>query len=513
MRISIRAGLVVLSAAFASSGWAHADHATASAKADFPVRETSHADGILAVDEAWFWDGGTLDGRVPDGALCDLTAPCPVFAVEVADGGRRLRVGIDTPERLDTFVVEVFDPQGVLAGADSNANKFNSAVLVDAPAGGRWTVRVRPEAVTRASFRLRAKLESELPEERFTGGARRALLPNLRTVPPYEFTFVAPANPLNGLYPPDTINPPLEVAGIAPLSCTADEMAPPSLGGGGAVDCLRFTSGPINLGPGIYDMRFSLLEDALAGTAYLNLEELLARTVVGPKLQAVHFSDGSVEFIPAGTYSFHPVHFHFHDDYVLSFELYAVTDPEHGGGLTPAGLGTKSGFCPADQLFGDWADFGQGYETPGGDSPLDNCFSPVGGVLGLSVGWGDVYRWQRPGMYVEFGGQPNGRYVVRSIVDAEHRVLETNDGDNVSYAYIEVQGRTIELLERGWGLDPWDPDKVVFDGPGPVQRSATAAGAAAQDSGGGGALPLLSLLLAGACAGMRYRRRRPVAPA
>ena len=134
-------------------------------------------------------------------------------------------------------------------------------------------------------------------------------------------------------------------------------------------------------------------------------------------------------------------------------------------------------------------------------------------MLGLSVGWGDVYRWQRPGMYVEFGGQPNGRYVVRSIVDAEHRVLETNDGDNVSYAYIEVQGRTIELLERGWGLDPWDPDKVVFDGPGPVQRSATAAGAAAQDSGGGGALPLLPLLLAGACAGMRYRRRRPVAPA
>ena len=134
MRISIRAGLVVLSAAFTSGGWAHADHATAAAKADFPVRETSHADGILAVDEAWFWDGGTLDGRVPDGALCDLTAPCPVFAVEVADGGRRLRVGIDTPERLDTFVVEVFDPQGALAGSDSNANQFNSEVLVDAPA-------------------------------------------------------------------------------------------------------------------------------------------------------------------------------------------------------------------------------------------------------------------------------------------------------------------------------------------------------------------------------------------
>ncbi len=513
MRIAIRLCVAVISAAFASDGWGHANHEAVAAKADFPVRETAHADGILNLDEAWFWDGGTLDGRVPDGDLCDFSAPCPVFAIEVADGGRRLRVGIDTPERLDTFVVEVFDPQGALAGSDSNANQFNSEVLIDAPAGGRWTVRVRPEAVTLASFRLRAKLESQLPEERFLGGARKALLPNLRTVPPYEFTFVAPANPLNGLYPPDTVNPPLAVAGIEPLSCSYDEMASPELGGGGAIDCLRFTSGPINLGPGIYDMRFSLLEDALAGSAYLNPEELLARTVVGPKLQAVHFNDGSVELIPAGTYSFHPVHFHFHDDYVLSFELYVVTDPDHGGGLRPAGVGTKSGFCPADQLFGDWADFNQGYETPGGDSPLDNCFSPIGGVLGLSVGWGDVYRWQRPGMYVEFGGQPNGRYVVRSIVDAEDRVLETNDGDNVSYAYIEVQGRTIQLIERGWGRDPWDSDKVVFSGPGPVQRTTVAEqNAPVASSGGGGALSLTLLLLSCAGALSRRRRRQGVAP-
>lgn len=513
------AAIALCAASMAAQVQAHSGHSTANAKLDFAVHETEHADGVLEPNEAWFWTGTTLDGSVRSASFCDAMAPCPTYKVDVAGGGARLRIGIDTPERTDTFVIELFDPDGNLAGSDSNSNQFNSEVLIPQPAAGTWTVRVRPESVTHASFRLRAKLETVLPEDLASTGARRALLPNLRTVPPLEFTFVAPANPLNGLYPPDTINPPLQVGDIAPLSCTADEMAPPSLGGGGARRCLRFTSGPINLGPGIYDMRFSLIEDAIAGTAYLNPQEALARTVVGPKLQAVHYSDGTQELIPAGTYSFHPIHFHFHDDYVLSFELYAVTDPEHGG-MTQAGLGTKSGFCPADQLFGDWSVFNQGYETPGGDTPLDNCSSPINGVLGLSVGWGDVYRWQRPGMYVEFADQPNGRYVVRSIVDAQDRVIETNNGDNVSYAYVDVQGDTIEILERGWGKDPWDPDKVVFKGPGPVAREASGesptaevapteestSGAGKNDSGGG-AMPGLLLLALAAALRSRARKR------
>ncbi len=487
---------------------AHGGHDAVAAKLDFPVHETERADGVLEPGEAWFWDGTTLDGSVRSASWCD-TPTCPIYTITVAEGAARLRVGIDTPERTDTFVVDLFDPDGNLAGSDSNSNQFNSEVLVNNPAAGLWAVRVRPESVTHASFRLRAKLETVLPEDLATSGERHPLLPNLRTVPPLEFTFVAPANPLNGLYPPDTINPPLQVGDIAPLSCTVDEMAPPALGGGGARRCLRFTSGPINLGPGIYDMRFSLIEDAIAGTAYLNLQEALSRTVVGPKLQAVHYSDGSEELVSAGTYSFHPIHFHFHDDYVLSFELYAVTDPDLGG-MTKAGIGTKSGFCPADQLFGDWATFNQGYETPGGDTPLDNCSSPINGVLGLSVGWGDVYRWQRPGMYVEFADQPNGRYVVRSIVDSEDRVIETNNGDNVSYAYIDVQGDTIEILERGWGKDPWDPDKVVFKGPGPIAREAIGQSPTEEvaptdvdtggGSGGGGAMPGVMLLMFAALA-------------
>ena len=509
--------LAILSPAAAHDGETHDPNAVPDQRALAQrYEETKARDGLMSLDEAWFWhQSRTFDGSVPESTAC-TEETCETYTLNLESGGARLRVGIATPERTDTFAVEIYDSAGTLRGADSTNNQFNSEALVDQPEAGEWTVIVRPDSVTTASYRLRAKLEQQTPESVLATSEanRRPLYPNLRTVPPYEFTFTAPANPLNGLYPPDSANPPASAAGYSVASCTADEAAPVEAGGGGAVHCLRLTSGPINIGEGIYDMRFKLIEDYLEGTAQLNPDEAFARLVVGPMEQAVHYSDGSVEFVQAGTYSFHPTHAHFHDDYILSYYIYQVVDPSSGE-LQRVGTGTKSGFCPADQLWGNWRAFEQGFEKPGGDSPGGNCFSASNGIVGLSVGWGDVYRWQRPGQYVEFDGLGNGRYVVHAQVDEKNNVIETDETDNISYAYIEVQGETISILERGWGLSPWDPDKEVFSGPHPTQREADygapvgtgARNASAADAAGsGGALgtALLGVML---LAGSRRRRR------
>ncbi len=505
--------LILFGAAGAHEGSAHgASKAGEGSSLAQRYEETQAKDGLLALEEAWFWhQSRTFDGSVPDAAACTEDS-CETYQLEIEPGGARLRVGLATPERTDTFAIEVYDPEGALQASDTTANQFNSEAIVESPQAGTWTVIVRPDSVSIASYRLRAKLERQTPESLVATSAanRRPLYPNLRTVPPYEFTFTAPANPLNGLYPPDAANPPASVAGYSLASCTADEAAPPEVGGGGAVHCLRLTSGPINIGEGIYDMRFRLIEDYLEGTAQLNPEDAFSRLVVGPMEQAVHYSDGSIEFVQAGTYSFHPTHAHFHDDYILSYYIYQVTDPVSGE-LQRVGTGTKSGFCPADQLWGNWRAFEQGFEKPGGDSPGGNCFSPSNGIVGLSVGWGDVYRWQRPGQYVEFDGLGNGRYVVHAQVDEKNNVIESDETDNISYAYIEVQGETITILERGWGISPWDPRKEVFTGPHPTQRDAdyglgeglvsrSAPTVASAGGAMGGGLLLLGLLA--------WRRRR-----
>jgi hypothetical protein len=362
--------------------------------------------------------------------------------------------------RTNSFELDVVDPTGHVTSA-TNSNAFDVEVYVAKPIAGTWTVRVMPQGVSNASFRMRTKLEGPVPPQ---PTRKVALLPDLAADPPTEFTFVAPANPANGLYPPDTANPPLDAFGVHPLSCTADEMAPTNVQGGAATKCLRFTSGPINVGAGPYEMHWTYTQDIVDG----KIQSPIAH---GPIFQTVHYSDGSTTTRPGGTYSFHVIHFHFHDDGILSMQLFAVESP--GGALSKVGAGTKSGFCPANQLLGIWRSFANQPPNGGigsGDVGSGNCQDPANGVLGLSPGWGDVYRWQRPGMYVEFGNNPDGLYVVRITINAGHEVLESSYANNSAYALVKVVGDRVQELERGQGLSPWDPHKIVFTGSGPASR-------------------------------------------
>jgi hypothetical protein len=415
----------------------------------------------LDVGQSRFWLGGQIaSGDVQDSSLCDVVAACPRFELLVAPGGRRLRVAYDTPARTNSFRLELVAPDGSVTGVDGS-NVFDAEAFVPRPAAGKWTVRVLPQGVDHAFIRLRAKLEGPPAAKPAT---RVPLLPNLRAVPPYEFTFTAPANPLNAAYPPDTVNPPLAAAGVEPVSCTADEMAPPEAGGGGAVDCLRLTSGPINVGDGPFMKTFTFASDAANGG--LSADGAFIR---GHAMQDILFSDGTIEKRPAGTYSFHTTHAHFHDDGILTYELFRIV----GDQLAPAGHGTKSGFCPADQLMGQWRSFTQ--EQNGffgeGDTPTGSCYGAADdGLLALTRGWGDVYRWQRPGQYIEFSGNGDGLYVVRTTVDKGNTTVETDETDNSAYAMIRVSGRRIDTLERGWGTGPLDPAKTVFTGYGPASQ-------------------------------------------
>jgi hypothetical protein len=427
--------------------------ATAESPPDRPI--------ALGPGDARFWLGGQIaGGSVPDGSACDVVAPCPAFELAVAPGGERLRVAYDTPARSNSFQLEVTAPDGAVT-TENGSNVFNAEVFVPRPAAGKWKVRVLPKGVDHAFIRLRAKLEAASPAR---PAGRVALLPNLRAVPPLELTFTAPANPLNAAYPPDTVNPPLSVAGEEPASCTADEAAPAASGGGGAVDCLRLTSGPINVGDGPFMKTFTFASDATGGG--LSADGAFVR---GHTFQDILFSDGTVEKRPAGTYSFHTTHAHFHDDGILTYELFHVV----GDGLAPAGNGTKSGFCPADQLMGQWRAFTQ--ERNGffgeGDTPTGSCYGAADdGLLALTRGWGDVYRWQRPGQYVEFAGNGDGLYVVRTTVDKSNTTLEVDETDNSAYALVRITGRRIETVERGWGTSHLDPAKIVFTGFGPASQ-------------------------------------------
>jgi len=401
----------------------------------------------LKLGQALFWDGGYVDNSdvdLPPAAACEVEQ-CFYYPVHVAAGGWRLRVAIDTPDRSNEFELDLLDPSGTLQASaqDSAQSQFDMEAYAMHPVAGTWMVRVVPQLVQNASFRLRAKLESGPVVYKH----KTMLLPNLEVTPPYQFTFVAPANPANA-YAPDAVNPPLEAAGEAPLSCTPDEtlgmganMMPSSTH---VTRCLRFTTGPRDAGPGTFEIDYNP-QSADLGVAN-----------PGQAYQRVYYSDGTSFLRPGGQFQFHAVHGHYHYLGFLNFQLYHVGSNHQ---LSPAGSGNKLGLCPADELFADWGTFNQDNTT----TFTANCgYAPGEATMGLNVGWGDVYKWQRPGQYVDFSGDGDGYYLLQVTVNASHLVLTVPNDQNVGYAYIHVVGTHVDTIERGQGNSPWDPRKKVF---------------------------------------------------
>ena len=405
--------------------------------------------GDLGLDDWLFWSDGRVEGSgaysLPSAPaaladpLCALGQPCFEFTLGVTETipGARLRIAYDTSMRDDNFELTVIDPSGAET-TRTNGNQYSLEVFFPNPATGLWTLRLVPYSAEDAPLRLRAKLESETYVP--TPDADGRLLPNLRVIRMWEFGFVAPANPLNGLFPPDDLNPPLSAAGVAPISCAADETLDD-----GATRCLRYSFGLANVGDGVFDIRWT------GERTDVETHDMF---------QCVERGDGATETRPAGSGEFHTTHGHWHYEDVVYHELFRVdraTDPPT---LVSTGNGKKLGYSPADQAMPEWHRFVQAASGTSGSA--GNCAPGSNNRLGMSRGWGDAYRYQRPGNYVEFGTNGDGEYVVQTIADPLDHVLETDDGDNTAYAHLEVSGDEVTVLETGLGQSPWEPDREVW---------------------------------------------------
>jgi hypothetical protein len=402
--------------------------------------------GAVNLGERLFWYGGYVDGAVEHSLpvsnvaavdRCEQIGPCFTFALDVLDAGAaNLRIALDTPARDDGFQVNVLGPTGAVVASMANGNQYNMESFIPTPAKGRYTIKVAPYSADYASFRMRAKLEATPYVPVATDGL---LLPDLQVTRLWEFGFVAPANPLNGLFPPDDSNPPLDVAGYHPLSCGVDEQINDEVS-----RCLRFSFGLANIGAGNFDVRFSSDRTGAQTKNY----------------QCVQHADGTVTARAAGTSYFHQTHGHYHFNDIITHALYKVSNRSTGA-MTLAGRGQKLGYSPADQSIPRWTVFDQAKSGTGGSA--GNCKTDIDNRLGLSRGWGDAYRYQRPGNFVDFNTNGDGYYVVRTTADPVNVVQESNNANNSSYAYIRVEGDHVDVIETGHGLSPWDVNKEVLN--------------------------------------------------
>jgi hypothetical protein len=381
---------------------------------------TASARPTLRPGEALFWSGPRIDTSSGEEF---------VFRFDIRSDAYRLRIGADHPEVGDSFGITISGPDAFTTfvlgpGIYSEERTFTF------PERGQWRVTVRADDVTDSSFRVRAMLEAREPS---LGVKKGPVLPNLQVLPPHQASFLLPlTNGTNDLDPTG-----VDVGGQG--GCHAEEHAEDH-----AVRCLRFGFGVRNTGLGPMDLTHrgsSPLEHDL--------------------FQNIFLVGGSYRERVAGKAVYHKTHGHFHHDAAVGLRMFQVSDKAKGK-LTAAGEMRTKGFAHRNELLRDWEHFYPTIEIRG---------------FGLKPGWADIYEWDRPGNYIDFGLNPDGYYVVRMWVDPDNGIVESNEDDNMGYAYMKVTGSEVKLLEVGRGSDPWDRCKIevgLGGHPDPVHRSRPA---------------------------------------
>jgi hypothetical protein len=191
---------------------------------------------------------------------------------------------------------------------------------------------------------------------------------------------------------------------------------------------LRFTTVIVNVGVGAFEVRGTRTSSTSPWTAQ----------------QAIYDSAGGVRLVTVGaTFVWGgDGHNHWHVKNLESFEL-RRTDG------SSVGISPKSGFC-----FGD--NYQYKLSLPG--APQSQVYSGAGCAprnlaalslrMGLSVGWGDLYKYVLPDQYVDITSLPDGAYRLWANADRNNWFLESNDANNSTWADLSISGSTVTIVKR-----------------------------------------------------------------
>ena len=71
--------------------------------------------------------------------------------------------------------------------------------------------------------------------------------------------------------------------------------------------------------------------------------------------------------------------------------------------------------------------------------------------VGISVGWGDKYKWSLPFQWVDVTGLPAAEYRIRAIVDPRNLFAESSDTNNCTYTRLQMNpaASTVSALGSG----------------------------------------------------------------
>lgn len=217
------------------------------------------------------------------------------------------------------------------------------------------------------------------------------------------------------------VAPQLPDLGMAPL----DDLIVTSTSDGEQL--LRFSATVVNVGAG----SFHLVADRASATSEF---------ATG---QRVHDADGTFSDLPVGAELVFggDGHSHWHVKDLATYELQRL---DNG---VKVGTSSKGGFCFFDT---------DAYRLSLPGAPSSPQFDSAGCgeesslqvSMGLSVGWGDEYRWTLPDQYIDISGLNKGRYRLRATADAHGLFSESDSTNNETWVDLQLSNRRGQMSVR-----------------------------------------------------------------
>jgi hypothetical protein len=134
-------------------------------------------------------------------------------------------------------------------------------------------------------------------------------------------------------------------------------------------------------------------------------------------------------------------HNHWH---LKNLERYELIRLDNG---VKVGTGAKEGFCFFDNYrFGSTQ---AAYYTHCGTTP-----SALQVRMGLSRGWGDIYRTTTVDQFIDITGLTSGRYKLQATADAANWFSETNNSNNFTWTEIQISGSSVSVIRQGPAATP-----------------------------------------------------------
>jgi len=196
---------------------------------------------------------------------------------------------------------------------------------------------------------------------------------------------------------------------------------------------LQFTHVIFNAGEGPLEIRpeYDPATDMARGFQRLYTVDDAGRPALA---QEVPIADGQLLFF------WHAPHRHYHFP-IAQHGLYEVT--ADGGVGPPVSMSPKLGYCLSDSALIETRGLSPPEDVYGGD----RCVNPTR-IIGISAGWGDVYRWWELGQSIDISDVPDGFYWFRSTVDPDNYLIESDKTNNTTDVLVAIQGDRVRAVQE-----------------------------------------------------------------